>query len=89
MDKKLSGLQKSKMFQVKDEIDSGKTWKGRLAIKGIQHKGADDSLIAKMTTITSMLNEVASENLHLEHLDVNTTDLLYDNLEGDILKAQP
>ena len=42
-----------------------------------------------MTTTTSMLNAVASENIHLEHLYVNTSDLLDDNVEGDILEAHP
>lgn len=60
-----------------------------MAVKEIQQKGEGDSPVAKMTTITSMMIEVASKNLHLDYLDVNRTDLLYDNLEGYILKAQP
>lgn len=74
------------MFQHNDEIYGGKTCKGRLVVKGIQQKREDDSPVAKMTKITSMLKAMSSKNLHLEHLHVNTTDLLYDNLEGDILK---
>ena len=89
MDDKLSGLQNNNMFEVKDKIDGGKTCKGRLAVKGIQQNGEDDSPVAKITIITSMLNAVTSENLRLDYLDVNTIDILYDNLEGEILKVQP
>ena len=45
------------MFQVKDEIDGDKNCKEGFMVKGIQPKGENDSPTAKMTTITSMLNE--------------------------------
>ena len=80
MDDELNGLQNNQMFQVKDELDGRKTYNRRLV--------EDNSLVVKMTTIISLLNVVAFDNLHLEQLDVNRTDLLDDNLEGDIQKTQ-
>lgn len=86
-------LQNKWVFRVKDEIDGTKRYKARFVIKGFQQKRRVDyneifSLVVKMTTIRMVLGIVASEDLHLEQLDVKTT-CLHGDLEEDIYMAQP
>ena len=57
-------------------------------MKGFQHREGIDfneifSHVVKHTTIRSVLSIVATENLHLEELDVKTA-FLHGDLEEDI-----
>ncbi|KAI3764834.1 hypothetical protein L2E82_14851 [Cichorium intybus] len=86
-------LQNKWVFRVKDEIDGSKRYKARLVVKGFQQKRGVDyneifSPVVKMTTIRMVLGIVASEDLHLEQLDVKTA-FLYGDLEEDIYMVQP
>ena len=86
-------LQNKWVFRVKDEIDGSKRYKARLVVKGFQQKKGVDyneifSPVVKMTTIRMVLGIVASEDLHLEQLDVKTA-FLHGDLEEDIYMAQP
>ncbi|KAI3767934.1 hypothetical protein L2E82_18363 [Cichorium intybus] len=86
-------LQNKWVFRVKDEIDGSKRYKARLVVKGFQQKRGVDyneifSPVVKMTTIRMVLGIVASEDLHLEQLDVKTA-FLHGDLEEDIYMAQP
>ena len=79
-------LQNKWVFRVKDEIDGSKRYKARLVVKGFQQKKGIDyneifSPVVKMTTIRMVLGIVASEDLHLEQLDVKTAFL-----HGDLNK---
>ena len=57
-----------------------------------QKKGIDFneifSLVVKMTSICTVLSLVATEDLHLEQLDVKTT-FLHGDLDEEIYMAQP
>ncbi|GKC93897.1 retrovirus-related pol polyprotein from transposon TNT 1-94 [Tanacetum coccineum] len=67
-------------------------YKARLVVKGFQQIHRVDyneifSLVVKMTTIRLVLSIVASEDLHLEKLDVNTT-FLHGDHDEDIYMTQ-
>lgn len=81
MDEELSRLHNHLMFQVKDKINGGKTCKGILVVKGIQHNRDGNYSVAKITTISSILIVMDFDNLLLEQLYVNITNLLDDSLE--------
>ena len=68
-------------------------YKARLVMKEFQQREGIDfnkifSLVVKLTTIRSVLNIVAAENLHLERLDVKNM-FLHGYLEEDIYMLQP
>ena len=73
------------VYLLKNEHDGSKRYKARLVVKGFEQKHGIDyfevfSLVVKNTTIRLVLGIVASENLHLEQLDVKTA-FLYGDLE--------
>ena len=77
----------------RDEIDGSKRYKARLVVKGFQQKQGVDyneifSPVVKMTTIRLVLGIVASEDLHLEQMDVKTA-FLHGDLDEDIYMMQP
>ncbi|GJQ96498.1 retrovirus-related pol polyprotein from transposon TNT 1-94 [Tanacetum coccineum] len=79
--------------RVKEEQDGKKRYKARLGVKGFQHKHRVDynkifSPVVKMTTIRLVLSIVATENLYLEQLDVNTA-FLHGDLDEDIYMTHP
>ncbi|KAL4573166.1 hypothetical protein LXL04_019963 [Taraxacum kok-saghyz] len=85
-------LQNKWVFRVKDEIDSSKRYKARLVVKGFQQKQGVDyneifSPVVNMTTIRLVLGIVASEDLHLEQMDVKTA-FLHGDLDEDIYMMQ-
>ena len=62
-------------------------------VKGFSNKKGIDfdeifSLVAKMTSIRTILSLVVVKNLHLEHVDVKTT-FLHGVLEEEIYMQQP
>ncbi|RVW76574.1 Retrovirus-related Pol polyprotein from transposon TNT 1-94 [Vitis vinifera] len=66
------------VYRIKNEHDGSKRYKAILVVKGFQQKEDIDyteifSLVVEMSTIKLVLGMVASENLHLEQLDVKTT----------------
>ena len=68
------------VFRIKSEPDGKTRFKARLVVKGYsQRKGIDYaeifSRVVKLTSIRILLSIVASENLHLEQMDVKTTFL--------------
>uniref|UniRef100_A0A2N9EUG1 Retrovirus-related Pol polyprotein from transposon TNT 1-94 n=1 Tax=Fagus sylvatica TaxID=28930 RepID=A0A2N9EUG1_FAGSY len=76
------------VYRVKEEHDGSKRYKARLVVKGFQQKEGVDytdifSPVVKLTTIRLVLGIVATENLHLEQLDVKTA-FLHGDLEEDI-----
>jgi hypothetical protein len=81
------------VYRVKEEHDGSKRYKARLVVKGFQQKEGVDytdifSPVVKLTTIRLVLGIVATENLHLEQLDVKTA-FLHGDLEEDIYMSQP
>ena len=63
------------VYRIKNEHNGSKCYKARLVVKGFQQKEGIDyteifSSIVKMSTIRLVLGMVATENLHLEQLDV-------------------
>ena len=63
------------VYKIKNEHDGSKRYKTRLVVKGFQQKKGIDyseifSPIVKISTIRLVLEMVATENLHLEQLDV-------------------
>ena len=86
-------LQNKWIYRLKEEEGGKKRFKARLVVKGFaQKKGInfDDifSPIVKMTSIRTVLSLVATEDLHLEQLDVKTT-FLHGDLDEEIYMAQP
>ena len=68
------------VYRLKNEHDGSKQYKTRLVVKGFEQKHGIDysevfSPVVKNTTIRLVLGMVASENLHLEQLDVKTAFL--------------
>ncbi|GJW39530.1 retrovirus-related pol polyprotein from transposon TNT 1-94 [Tanacetum coccineum] len=81
------------MFRVKEEQDGMKRYKARLVVKSFQQIHRVDynkifSLVVKMTTLELVLSIIASEDLHLEKLDVKTA-FLHGDLDKDIYMTQP
>ena len=81
------------MFRIKTEPDGKRRFKARLVVKGYsQRKGIDYaeifSPVVKLTSIRILLSVVASENLHLEQMDVKTT-FLHGYLDKEIYMHQP
>ncbi|KAL5838301.1 hypothetical protein ACOSQ3_015470 [Xanthoceras sorbifolium] len=81
------------VYRVKEEYDGSKRFKARLVVKGFQQKEGIDyteifAPVVKLNTIRSVLSIVASENLHLEQLDVKTA-FLHGNLQEEIYMHQP
>ena len=81
------------VYRIKNEHDGSKRYKARLVVKGFQQKKGIDYLglfssIVKMSIIRLVLGMVATENLHLEQLDVKTA-FLHGDLEEDIYMSQP
>lgn len=80
------------MFRLKEKTDGNKRYIARLVIKGfLQKKGVDYteifSHVVKLTTIYMVLGIVATEDLHLEQMDVKTA-FLYGNLEEKLYMMQ-
>ena len=68
------------VYRLKEEDGSKKIFKAGLVVKGLtQKKGIDFdeifSPVVKMTSIHTILSLVATEDLHLEKLDVKKTFL--------------
>ena len=80
-----SRLQDDTLFRLKDEIDGSM---GRLGVQGSRQKGVFDSPRVKTTTLQSVLNTVASENLHLQRVDVKRLSLFGDSSDVNIGEAQ-
>ena len=81
------------VFRIKTEPDDKRRFKARLLVKGYSHRKGIDyakifSPIVKLTSIRILLSVVASENLHLEQMDVKTT-FLHGDLDKEIYMQQP
>ena len=81
------------VFRIKTEPDCKRRFKARLVVKGYsQRKGIDYveifSPIVKLTSIKILLSIFASENLHLEQMDVKTA-FLHGDLDKEIYMQQP
>ena len=68
------------VFRIKTEPNGKRRFKARLVVKGYsQRKGIDYaeifSPVVKLTSIRILLSIVASENFHLEQMDVKTVFL--------------
>ena len=86
-------LQNKWVYRLKEEDGGKKQFKARLFVKGFaQKKGIDFdeifSPIVKMTSIRTVLSIVATEDLHLEQLDVKKT-FLHGDLDEEICMDQP
>nr|CAN80650.1 hypothetical protein VITISV_022906 [Vitis vinifera] len=80
------------VYRIKNEHDGSKRYKARLVVKGFQQKEGIDyteifSPVVKISTIRLVLGMVATENLHLEQLDVKTA-FLHGDLEEDLYMIQ-
>ena len=80
------------VFKIKTEPDGKRRFKARLVVKGYsQRKGIDYdeifSPVVKLNSIRILLSVVASENLHLEQMDVKTT-FLHGDLDKEIYMQQ-
>ena len=78
---------------MKEEDGGKKRYKARLVGNGFAHKkgiGFDEiySPIVKMTSIRTILNIVAIEDVYLKQLDVKTT-FLHGDLEEEIYMQHP
>ena len=81
------------VYRIKNENDGSKRYKARLVVKRFQRKEGIDyteifSPVEKMSIIRLVLRIVATENLHLEQLDVKMA-FLHSDLEEDIYMIQP
>ena len=81
------------VFRIKSEPDGKRRFKARLVVKGYsQRKGIDYAEIfppvVKLISIQILLSVVASENLHLEQMDVKTR-FLHGVLDKEIYMQQP
>ena len=81
-------LQNKWVYKLKEEDGGRKRYKAKLVVKGFaQKKGIDFdeifSPVVKMTSIRTILSLVATEDLHLEQLDVKTA-FLHRDLEEEI-----
>ena len=81
------------VFRIKTEPYGKRMFKDRLMVKGYsQRKGIDYAKIfssaVKLTSIRIMLSVVASDNLHLEQMDVKTA-FLHGDLDKEIYMQQP
>ena len=81
------------VYRLKEEHDGSKWYKVILVVKGFQQKAGIDfteifSPVVKMSTICMVLSIVATEDLHLEQLDVKTA-FLHGDLEEEIYMHQP
>ena len=81
------------MFRIKTETEGKRRFKDRLVVKGYSpRKGIDYgeifSPVVKLTSIQILLSIVASENLHLEQMDVKTT-FLHGDLDKEIDMQEP
>ena len=81
------------VFRIKTEPDGKKRFKARLVVKGYsQRKGIDYAEIfspfLKLTSIRILLSIVASENLHLEQMDLKTA-FLHGDTDKEIYMKQP
>ena len=81
------------VFRIKTEPDGKRRFKARLVVKVyLIRKGVEYaeifSPVLKLTSIRIMLSVVASENLHLEKLDVKTA-FLHGDLDKAIYMKQP
>ena len=80
------------VYRIKNKHDGSKRYNARLVVKGFQQKEGIDftkifSPVVKMSTIRLVLRMVATENLHLEQLDVKTV-FLHGDLEEDLYMIQ-
>lgn len=76
---------------MKEKHDESKQYKARLVVKGFQQKEGIDytkifSLIVKLTTIKTMLGQMAKKDLHLEELDIKT--FLHYDFKEEIYKSR-
>ena len=90
--KEKKALHNKWVYRLKNEHDGSKRYKARLVVKGFEQKRGIDysevfSPFIKNTTIKLVLGIVASENLHLEQLDVKTV-FLHSDLEKEIYMHQ-
>ena len=81
------------MFKINVKPDGRRRFKARLVVKGYSQRKDIDyaeifSPVVKLTTIRILLSIVASENLHLEQMDVKTT-FLHGDLDEEIYMQQP
>ena len=86
-------LQNKWVYRLKEEEGGEKRFKAKLVVKGFAQKNGIDfdeifSPIVKMTSICIVLSLVATEDLHLEQVDVKTT-FLNGDLDEEIYMAQP
>ena len=78
---------------MKEEHDGTKRYKAGLFVKEFQQREDIDfieifSPVVKLNIISSVLNIVMEENLHLKQLDVKTV-FLYGDLEENVYMMQP
>ena len=81
------------VFKIKAELDGKRMFKAWLVVKGYSQRKDIDyaeifSPVVKLTTIRILLSIVASENLHLEQMDVKTA-FLHGDLDEEIYIQQP
>ena len=81
------------VFRIKTKPDVKRRFKARLVVKGYsQKKGIDYAEILspflKLTSIRILLSIVASENLHLEQMDLKTA-FLHGDTDKEIYMKQP
>ena len=79
-------------FRIKTEPDGKRRFKAHLVVKAYsQKKGIDDaqifSPVVKLTSIRILLSIVASENLHLEQMDVKNSVFTWRSGQRDLYAA--